>query len=108
MDRADIHVEVVMFRKYTFAAIVIASVALSAPASTAAYASHGFGGGSRFAASFGGYRVGHWGRGDPPGIGFAGPRGTGFDRFTHDRSGYDGDRYWYGGDCFPTEPGGCD
>jgi hypothetical protein len=97
-----------MFRKWTFAAaIVLGSVTLSASASTAAYARHGFGGGGRFAAGFGGYRVGHWGRGDSPSIGFAGPRGTGFDRFTH-HDGYDGDRYWYGGDCFPTEPGGCD
>jgi hypothetical protein len=22
--------------------------------------------------------------------------------------GYDGNRYWWGGDCWPTEPGGCD
>jgi hypothetical protein len=24
------------------------------------------------------------------------------------RDGYDGRRYWWGGDCWPTEPGGCD
>jgi hypothetical protein len=40
--------------------------------------------------------------------GFAGPRGTGFDRLAHHHDGYDGDRYWHAGDCFPIEPGGCD
>jgi hypothetical protein len=39
--------------------------------------------------------------------GFADPRGTGFDRFSHHHGGYDGDRYWHAGDCFPIEPGGC-
>jgi hypothetical protein len=44
----------------------------------------------------------------PLGAAFAGPRPTRSDRFECDRSGYDGSRYWWGGDCWPTEPGGCD
>ena len=30
------------------------------------------------------------------------------DRFASQSDGYDGDRYWSGDNCFPTEPGGCD
>lgn len=44
----------------------------------------------------------------PFGSGFAGPRPIRSDRFERDRDGYDGSRYWWGGDCWPTEPGGCD
>jgi hypothetical protein len=44
----------------------------------------------------------------PLGSGFAGPRPTRSDRFERHRDGYDGSRYWWGGDCWPTEPGGCD
>jgi len=45
--------------------------------------------------------------------GYAGPvssfsdaRGGGFAWSAH-RDGYDGSRYWWGGDCWPTEPGSC-
>jgi hypothetical protein len=47
--------------------------------------------------------------------GYAGPlsssadaRGSGFSWSARHRDGYDGGRYWWGGDCWPTEPGGCD
>jgi hypothetical protein len=30
------------------------------------------------------------------------------DRFASHSDRYDGDRYWSGDNCFPTEPGGCD
>jgi len=36
------------------------------------------------------------------------PRGGGFAWSAQRRDGYDGSRYWWGGDCWPTEPGGCD
>jgi hypothetical protein len=53
-------------------------------------------------------RSGEFGNYNHFGIGFAGPLDTRFDRFARHPDGYDGDRYWSGGDCFPTEPGGCD
>jgi hypothetical protein len=47
--------------------------------------------------------------------GYAGPaassadaRGGIFAGAARHRDGYDGSRYWWGGDCWPTEPGGCD
>ena len=50
-----------------------------------------------------------------PHPGFAGPvyssveaSGRGFARSAQRRDGYDGGRYWWGGDCWPTESGGCD
>jgi hypothetical protein len=36
------------------------------------------------------------------------PRPTRFNRFERDRDGCNGSRYWWGGDCWPTGPGGCD
>jgi hypothetical protein len=38
------------------------------------------------------------------GSGFAGAR---FNRFACNHDSYDGDRYWNGDHCFPTERGGC-
>jgi hypothetical protein len=35
------------------------------------------------------------------------PRGGGFAWSAQHHNGYDGSRYWWGGDCWPTEPGGC-
>jgi hypothetical protein len=47
--------------------------------------------------------------------GYAGPvyslvesRGGRFAWSAHLRDGYGGSRYWWGGDCWPTDPGGCD
>lgn len=47
--------------------------------------------------------------------GYAGPvssaadaRGGGFAWSARHRDGYDGSRYWWRGDCWATEPGGCD
>jgi hypothetical protein len=38
----------------------------------------------------------------------AGPRGGGFASSARHPDGYDGDQYWWGGDCWPTDPGACD
>ena len=35
-------------------------------------------------------------------------RSDGFAWSPQHRDGYDGGRYWWGGDCWPTEPCGCD
>jgi hypothetical protein len=37
--------------------------------------------------------------------GYSGPVAASAD--AH-RDGYDGGRYWWGGECWPTDPGGCD
>jgi hypothetical protein len=104
-----------MFGKLIFAAaIAVGGVALSVPVFAADHGDGRFDEGGHFRK--GGFTGGHFGggsggnglrdgRGVPIGIGFAGPRGTGF---AHDRDGYDGDHYRHGDDCFPTEPGGCD
>src|SRR6516164_3831504 len=42
--------------------------------------------------------------GVPLGSGFAGSR---FSRGAPNHDSYDGDRFWNGDNCFPTEPGGC-
>ena len=85
-----------MFRKLTFAAaIVLGSVVLSAPV---------------FSAQRGGEV-------DSPSddfsqmqarTGFGESQEMGFDQLAQHRNGYDGDRYWHNGECFPTAPGGCD
>jgi hypothetical protein len=36
------------------------------------------------------------------------PGGGGFAWSGQHRVGYDGSRYWWGGDRWPTDPGGCD
>jgi hypothetical protein len=35
-------------------------------------------------------------------------RGGGFAWSAQHLAGYDGGRYWWRGDCWPTDPGGCD
>jgi hypothetical protein len=47
--------------------------------------------------------------------GYAGPASSSADvrggtvaGAARHRDGYDASRYWWGGDCWPTEPGGCD
>jgi len=78
------------------AAIVLGSMALSAP--VLAVGHHGELRGNGFSHP----------RGDVPRrIGFAGPRGLGSDQFSRSRNGYDDDSYWNCDNCFPTEPGGC-
>ena len=100
ISRSDgMQMEVMMFRKLTFAAaIVLGSAALSAPIFAANRGGEiGFGASDEF---------NQMGRG---GGGFADPPDMGFDRpAAPHRDGYDGDRYWHDGECFPTSPGGCD
>ena len=79
-------------------AIILGGVALSAPVSAARHVRGDF-----RADGFS-----HSGSGVPLGNGFAGPSGAGFGRLGPNHDGYDGNRYWYGDDCFPTEAGGCD
>jgi hypothetical protein len=88
-----------MFRKLILvASVVLCSAAFSSPIFAA--------GGGHFGRSF---VVDYRARGDVPlHSGFAGPRRTGFNPFAHHPDGYDGDRYWYRDECWPTEPGGCD
>jgi hypothetical protein len=89
--------EVMMFRTSAFAAaIVLGSVVLSAPTLAA-------------------HRGGEVGMGasddfnQMEGSAFAESQDMGFDRpAAPHRDGYDGDRYWHDGECFPTAPGGCD
>jgi hypothetical protein len=38
--------------------------------------------------------------------GYAGPMYSQTPRARRD--GYDGSRYWWGGECWPTDAGGCD
>jgi hypothetical protein len=89
--------EVIMFRKLAFAAaIVLGSVALSTPILAAERGGEaGFGASNEFNQVQGGGFV------DPPDMGFDRPAAP-------HRDGYDGDRYWHDGECFPTSPGGCD
>jgi hypothetical protein len=37
--------------------------------------------------------------------GYAGPM---YSTPRAHRDGYDGNRYWWGGECWPTDAGGCD
>jgi len=84
-----------MFRKFVFViAIVSGSVGLGASLSAASHSSQ------HLAADVLGYAS----AGVPLGSGFTGSR---FSRATPNHDNYDGDRYWNGGNCFPTEPGGC-
>jgi len=92
------HTKTSMFGKLIFAAaFVLGSLALATPV-LAAGQHHGELRGNGFS---------HPRDGVPRGIGFAGPRGISADQFSHNHSGYDGDRYWSDDNCFPTEPGGC-
>jgi hypothetical protein len=79
-------------------AIILGGVALSAPVSAA----------RQFGGDFRADGFSHLGSGVPLGNGFVGRSGTGFRRLTPNHDGYDGNRYWHGDHCFPTEPGGCD
>jgi hypothetical protein len=90
--------EVMMSRKLTFvAAIVLGSMALSVPVFAANPRGEvGFGAGEDFNQM------------DAGGGGFAESQDMGFARVAKHRDGYDGDRYWSDGECFPTAPGGCD
>jgi hypothetical protein len=90
--------EVVMFRKLTFAAaIVLGSMALSVPVFAANEGGEvGFGASEDFNQMEAG------------GGGFAESQDAGVDRVAKHRDGYDGDRYWSNGECFPTAPGACD
>jgi hypothetical protein len=92
------HTQTSTFSKLIFAAaIVLGSMTLSAPVLATGH----------HHAELGGNGFRHP-RGDVPReIGFAGPRSIGSDQFSRNRNGYDGDRYWSGDNCFPTEPGGC-
>ena len=84
-----------MLRKLVFAiAIVSGSVGLCAPLSAMSHSSQ------HFAADV----LGSASTGVPLGGGFAGSR---FSRVAPNHDSYDGDRYWNGDNCFPTEPGGC-
>jgi hypothetical protein len=85
-----------MFRKLTFAAIIVlGSVALSAPTLAA-----------------------HRGDEFDPGAGndfnqtqarsVDESQDMRFDQVARHPDGLDGDRYWHNGECFPTAPGGCD
>jgi hypothetical protein len=88
-----------MFRRLIFStAIILGGVAVSAPVSAAGH----------FGGNFRADGFSHPRSGVPLGNGFAGPSGAGFGRLAPNHDGYDGNRYWYGDDCFPTEPGGCD
>ena len=84
-----------MFRTLTLAAIVLGSVALSVPL---------------YAAEQGGEVGEGFNRTetDSAGSGFAESYETGSRRVARHRDGFDGDRYWSDGECFPTAPGGCD
>ena len=83
-----------MFRTLTLAAVVLGSVALSVPV---------------YAAEHGGETGDGFNRAEtyPADSGFAKSYQTGPNRLPH-RDGFDGDRYWSDGECFPTAPGGCD
>ena len=81
-----------MVRTLTLAAIALGSVALSVPAHAAE---------QRGEAGFNRAET------DPVVSGFAKSFETGPNRLPH-RDGFDGDRYWSDGECFPTAPGGCD
>jgi hypothetical protein len=86
-----------MFRKLTFvAAIVLGSMALSVPVFAASPGGEvGFGASENFNQT-------------EAGGSFPESQDRGFDRVAKHRNGYDGDRYWSDGECFPTAPGGCD
>jgi len=82
-----------MFRQLTFAAaIVLGSVVVSAPLSAAE---------QEVGDSFNQTQA-------DPGTGFAESYEMASQRRAQHRDGYDGDRYWHDGECFPTAPGGCD
>jgi hypothetical protein len=86
--------EVMMFRTLMLAAIALGSVALSVPAYAAEQRGEA---GDRFNRA----------ETDPVVTGFGKSFQTGPNRLPH-RDGFDGDRYWSDGECFPTAPGGCD
>ena len=84
-----------MFRKLTFAAaMVLGSVVVCAPVFAAEQGDEVGDGFNRTQAD--------------PGTGFAESYEMASQRLAQHRDGYDGDRYWHDGECFPTAPGGCD
>jgi hypothetical protein len=87
--------EVMMFRKSTFAAaIIVGSVALSLPVLAANRGGDFYSGASD---EFNQMQA----RGES--------QDTAGDQLAQRHpDGYDGDRYWQDGECFPTAPGGCD
>jgi hypothetical protein len=89
--------EVMMFRKLTFAAaIVLGSMALSVPIFAANEGGEaGFGANEDFNQM------------ESAGGGYADSQDMAYRAAKH-RNGFDGDRYWSNGECFPTAPGGCD
>jgi hypothetical protein len=87
--------EVMMFRKLTFAAaIVLGGVALSVPVVAADR-------GSEFDPAIDEFN-------QMPARAAGESQDMGFDQVAQHRNGFDGDRYWHNGECFPTAPGGCD
>jgi hypothetical protein len=88
--------EIMMFRKLTLAAaIVLGSATVFAPVFAAERGDEGGDGFNRTEM-------------DPMGSGFSEGYDTGYQRVARHRDGFDGDRYWSDGECFPTAPGGCD
>jgi hypothetical protein len=88
--------EVMMFRKLTLAAaIVLGSVTVFAPG---------------FAAEGGGEVGDGFNRTEmePMSSGFGEAYDSQYQHLARHRDGFDGDRYWSDGECFPTAPGGCD
>jgi hypothetical protein len=88
--------EVMMLRKLTLAAaIVLGSVTAFAPV---------------FAAERGGEVGDGFNRTEMErmGNGFDEAYGSQYQRLARHRDGFDGDRYWSDGECFPTAPGACD
>jgi hypothetical protein len=85
-----------MFRKLTLAAaIVLGSVTVFAPVFSAERGDEVGDGFNRTET-------------DPMGSGFGEAYDSGYQRLARHRDGFDGDRYWSDGECFPTAPGGCD
>jgi hypothetical protein len=88
--------EVMMLRKLTLAAaIALGSV-------------------TAFASVFAAERGGEVGDGfnrtemERMGSGFDEAYGSQYQHLARHRDGFDGDRYWSDGECFPTAPGACD
>jgi hypothetical protein len=87
--------EVMMFRTLTLAAaIFLGSVVVSAPVFAAEQGDEVGDGFNRTEAD--------------PGTGFAASYEMASHQLAQHRDGYDGDRYWHDGECFPTAPGGCE
>ena len=91
---SDIEVELMMFRELTLAAaIVVGSVTVFAPV---------------FAAEGSGEVGDGFNRTEREPSGFGEAYDGQYQHLARHRDGFDGDRYWSDGECFPTAPGGCD